>query len=370
MKNMRDSIRQLLGLQRPLPKSLSDEIRVGQAKLLKMQDEFLDIASELRVWTFYETIDSDLSGSGGGRSSEVQFGAPLVSIKSALLDLRHEDVFAVESDHAHVASFGPDNVNTMRTFLEDFAAAISKARKLSAYMHSPLRLKEPVKVEVIGFYEDPDAEMESAIRLYATRYHLNEFLDQGPERCLAERLARMSRRHAAFGSDNAQQALGSRMLEGSGGLSVRHGVQKTLAMSQTDMQESTETGPGSPDITVTSASARPSLNLPRRPYGSSAPVLATTATRPPSSESEGSTSSTVSEPALQLSSIDVASFPKAEASDKLELVRQREEFLSKAGFVIRDPAAGFSRPDPNLRKFMWIHAPFTNPIWVRVRKQS
>src|SRR3954453_4739896 len=106
MKNLKQSIKRLLRLQRPLPKSLSDEIRVGNPSLLRMQDEFVDIASELRIWSLYETIDSELSGLSGGRSVEVQFAAPLVSIKSALLDLRHEDVFAVESDHAHLASFG------------------------------------------------------------------------------------------------------------------------------------------------------------------------------------------------------------------------------------------------------------------------
>ena len=192
MKNLKSSIRELLRLERPLPKSLCDEIRVGNHSLLRMQDEFVDIASELRIWTFYETIDSELSGLG--RTAEVQFGAPLVSIKSAMLDLRHEDVFAVENDHAHLASFGLNNTRTMATFLDDFTTAILKAQKLSAYIHSPLRLKEYVKVEVIGFYEDPDAEMESTIRLYATKYHLGEFLVKGPERGLAERLRKVTRR--------------------------------------------------------------------------------------------------------------------------------------------------------------------------------
>jgi hypothetical protein len=27
---------------------------------------------------------------------------------------------------------------------------------------------------------------------------------------------------------------------------------------------------------------------------------------------------------------------------------------------------GFSRPNPSLRKFMWVHMPFNNPVWVKV----
>ncbi|KAK1759682.1 hypothetical protein QBC47DRAFT_372787 [Echria macrotheca] len=371
MKNMKESIQQLLHLKRQIPKSLSDEIRVGHPNLLRMQEEFLDIASELRIWTFYETIDSDLSGSGGGRSSEVQFGAPLVSIKSAYLELRHEDVFAIESDHAHLASFGPENVNTMRTFLEDFSAAILKAQKLSAYIHTPLKLKEHVKVEVIGFYEDPDADMESTIRLYATRYHLGEFLDKGPERCLAERLSRMSRRQGGLTAANSGTGQGG---PGGGGMGVWDNVQQAWRASPSDTLDSMQgqTGPGSPDILVTGASSRPSLNLRGRPplvpsggeraHGASAPVLP--ATRSPSPDSDADTASTVSEPAMQLSSIDVVNYSKTDFRES-DLTAKQREGLRNAGFVIRDPTAGFSRPDPNLRKFMWIHTPFTNPIWVR-----
>lgn len=348
MRGLKSDIQKLLRLQRPLPRSLSDEVHVGHPSLLKMQEEFADISSELRLWSFYETMDSQLSDSR--TMGEVQFGAPLVSIKSAFMDFRHEDLWAVENDHARMASFGLNNINTMMTFLVDFGAAIQKARKLSAYIHAPLRLKEHVKVEVIGFYEDPDTEIESTIRLYSTRYHLGEFLEKGPEKCLEERLNRVSRRQ---GSPN-RAMLDPRTEQA--GLGLWNNVQRMWEASPEStlgtLPDMTGTGPGSPDIIITTPSARPSISHQGQVHGGSAPALSTTTSRRSSSSTEHSIASTVSEPAMQLSNIDVAGMARPD--------------LRRSGFVIRDPAAGFSRPDPNLRKFMWIHTPFTNPVWVRV----
>ncbi|KAK3682502.1 hypothetical protein B0T22DRAFT_385937 [Podospora appendiculata] len=291
MKNLRESIRQLLHLQRPLPESLVRELRVNNSTLATIHEDFVDIMSELRVWTFYETLDSQLSGYGAGGSaglggdSEVQFGAPLVSIKSALLDVWEEDVFSVESDHANIASFGPRNLKTMTTYLKDLTAAIIKAQDLSdRYTHTPLKLKDHVKVELVSFYEDPDAEMEeSTIRLYSTKTHLGDFLIKGPERCLEERLGRAPSRQGSI-LTNRPSAF-----------------------------------PHSPDIVVTGSSARPSLemegglNVPHV-IGSPGQALSASRNHPSSSGSQGSTR---------------------------------------------------TLPNPSLKKFMWIHLPFTNPLWVK-----
>jgi hypothetical protein len=34
--------------------------------------------------------------------------------------------------------------------------------------------------------------------------------------------------------------------------------------------------------------------------------------------------------------------------------------------VWQDMPVTFSKPDPNTRRFVWIHLPFTNPSWVKV----
>ncbi|KAK3342450.1 hypothetical protein B0H65DRAFT_509552 [Neurospora tetraspora] len=194
MRNLRESVRELLQLQRALPNSLMNQIKVNTNNnpwLDKMHEQFVDIASELRIWSFYETIDSELSNTGAIFASEVKFTAPLVSVKSALLELAREDVFAIDNSHANIASFGPNNISTMNDFLEDLHEAVLKAKSLSKHIHHPLRLKDHVKVEIVGFYEDPDPESDSSTRLYATKTQLGQYLQKGADPFLQERLSKV-----------------------------------------------------------------------------------------------------------------------------------------------------------------------------------
>ncbi|EAA30980.3 hypothetical protein GE21DRAFT_8738 [Neurospora crassa] len=199
MRNLRESVRELLQLQRPLPNSLINQIKVNTNNnpwLDKVHEQFVDIASELRIWSFYETIDSELSNTGADFASEVKFTAPLVSVKSALLELAREDVFAIDNSHANIASFGPNNISTMHDFLEDLHMAVLKAKSLSKHIHHPLRLKDHVKVEIVGFYEDSDPESDSSTRLYATKTQLGQYLQKGAEPFLQDRLSKVQhKRH-------------------------------------------------------------------------------------------------------------------------------------------------------------------------------
>lgn len=387
MRNLSASIQSLLLLQRPLPTSLANEIRLNNQTLIKMHEDFTDVVSEMRVWSFYETIDSQLSGSGLDYAAGVQFSAPLVSIKSAIVDVRQETIYsALESDHAHCASFGVTNPRTLATYLQDLAAAVAKAEALSQTIHTPLKLKEHVKVELIGFYEDPDASFESDIRLYFAKYHLAEFLQKGPERCLEERLKRVSRRG---GRDGAQAtADGSNNSQHGGGLNIITGVQNfwKSAVSGTQQQRR----PESPDIVVTLPTARPETgegNSPPptvglRPHSLTLPPLSTPGFQRPSSRGSGVTTSTMSDPTdWQLSPRDDGTDPHEESdapenraravSDHTGLDRGskgRADGLSKT-YALMDLTAGFSRPNADRRKFMWIHLPFTNPLWVKVSRE-
>ncbi|KAI8315121.1 hypothetical protein K4K61_002804 [Colletotrichum sp. SAR11_59] len=254
-----------------------------------MHEEFATIASELRIWTFYETIDSQLSGSGSknhGTVKEVRFGAPIVSIKSSLVGVRQERVFALDSEHANCASFGQGNTEIMGSYLTELAAAVKKATDLSSeYIHTPLSLKKHVKVEIIGFYDDPDAQVESDIRLYFTKLHLEEFLEKGPERCLEERLRRTTLRPRSDPVSHSQSLEDSQ--QSSSGLDPESGL-----------------GPAA-EIGVEKSHSEP---LSRR-------------------------------------------------QDRQSRVSAMDDLTA---------AAGFSRPDPLARKFMWIHTPYTNPSWVKI----
>lgn len=324
-----------------------------------MHDDFTDISSEMQIWTFYETIDSQLSGSGYGVTNEVKFSAPLVSIKSALVNVRQEIIYSsLESDHAHCASFGISNPRTLNTYLLNLAAAISKAATLSQSVHTPLRLKQKVKVEIIGFYEDPDAATESDIRLYITKYQLAEFLQKGPEMCLEERLRRVTHRPGP----------GRRQ-------TIVHGPGHGSSSGPGDRER-----PVSPGIVVQSPGTDDEhwrIPLGRRLHSLTIPTLSPPGFGRPSSRTSNGTTSTMSDPTGQEVSPKEATTlttqraqdPRSKPeTDQLGLgitSRSRAERASTSS-ALQDLTAGFSRPNPDQRKFMWIHLPFTNPVWVKV----
>lgn len=369
MYNLGESIQLLLHLQRPLPRSLTNDLRIGSKSLVTLHEEFKDIVSEIQIWTFYETIDSELSGSGSGLANEVQFSAPLVSIKSAILGVRQEHIYSsLESDHAHCASFGITNPRTLSTYLLDLAAAIQKAETLSRTKHNPLKLKEKVKVEVIGFYEDPDAGLESDVRLYISRYHLHDFLQKGPEQCLEERLRRVPQRP---GSRGHTSSIYHRAHD-----AVSDARQRLRALSRSPERER----PPAPGIVLTEpsniteehSSIRPGLRL----HSLTIPTASPSGSGRPSSRGSHGTTSTMSEPSEQRgfstgAISDAPHGPDQESSTEKEQTglllgaRSRAERRSES-MAVQDLSAGFSRPKTDQRKFMWIHLPFTNPLWVEV----
>ncbi|KAM5344755.1 hypothetical protein ACJ41O_010617 [Fusarium nematophilum] len=188
MPSLASSIQGLLQLSSPLPTSITDDLRVGNSLLLRLDDDFKSVAHDFRVWTLYETIDSRLSGSPSG---DVYFTAPLTSIKSAILGMRQETILPLQSDHANIASFGRHNVHTLRLFLGQLAALIDRADEYSREDgHWGLNLEQRVSIEVHGFFEDGavGATDEATIRAWSTRLPLREFLRKGPDECLADRL--------------------------------------------------------------------------------------------------------------------------------------------------------------------------------------
>lgn len=385
MYSLSGSIQTLLHLQRPLPRYLSKELRVGSKSLDKLHEEFTDIASELRIWSFYETIDSLLSGSGLGEHSEVKFTAPLVSIKSAIVGLRQEVIYSsLESDHAHCASFGITNPRTLDTYLRDFSNSISKAASLSQTRHTPLKLKEHVKVEITGFYQDHGAAMDPSepdMRLYITRYHLKDFLEKGPEVCLDERLRRVPR-HAGYAGHRVSSS--HQPARGGGGLNILGNVQEFWKSALSRSYHGGRPSSPKPEIVIDSPIGQPdsgedqAANRPTRIIHSlTLPTLATSGLHRPSSRSSNGTASTMSEPTgLGISPRGHSSRAshQHEHHSEQDLKRLKSETKSNNESEVTDQRietldfpAGFSRPEPKQRKFMWIHLPFTNPLWVRVR---
>lgn len=223
MPSLVSSVQNILQLSVPLPQSISSNLDVGDARLLLLDGEFKSIAHEMRVWTFYETIDSRLSASASGapsnskrRGDGVYFTAPMTSVKSAILGMRQERVFPLQSDHANVASFGHQNTHTLRLFLRQLALLIDRA---DSTLHSDeegdgparwsLDLEQRISVEVRGFFEDSSTgELVSpVVRAWSTKVPLAEFLRKGPEECLEERLKEVVEQ-VPIGADDNDELLG------------------------------------------------------------------------------------------------------------------------------------------------------------------
>lgn len=195
-KDYRPSIQRLLELKEPLPSTLMGEMLLdhGDSGLLRIDSNFRELASEIRIWSFYEALDSKLSAKTITGLKEIHFAAPITAMRSALLGLRHEKIFGLQATHASCASFGRHNTETLRLFLEDFCEAVSKADKLNqnAAEHAPLKLEQQREVvEVHGFYESVTSATvptESEIHIFTTKRSLSSFCDEGPEQLLQKRL--------------------------------------------------------------------------------------------------------------------------------------------------------------------------------------
>lgn len=192
MRQFEVSIQKLLQLDAPLPSTLRDELQLGSPLLSNIDDDFKLLSSEIRIWTFSETKDSKLSGGGISGPTDIPFTAPIVSLRSAILGVRHERIYTLQSQHAECASFGMANIQTMKLYLKDLGGAIRKAQSINDEnpRNHPLGLEKEVHIEVHGFYEDVLATHNdaAAIRAFSTKQTLASLLEMGPDELLEKRL--------------------------------------------------------------------------------------------------------------------------------------------------------------------------------------
>ncbi|KAI9647362.1 hypothetical protein NHQ30_003747 [Ciborinia camelliae] len=184
------SIRGIMGLSRELPISITKQLEPDHHSLQQIGKDFKALATDLKVWTFFETLDSDLTSPDQGKP----FHAPITSIKSAILNLRNETVYPLMSTHTKCAAFGSENVHTKESYLQALAASVKKACELSKTIHSELNLEERIEVEINGFYEGTTMtpKNELPIRVWSTNRSMQDFMRDGPTKLLEERRAEAS----------------------------------------------------------------------------------------------------------------------------------------------------------------------------------
>lgn len=428
-----------------MPTSVTDDLRVGTSLLIHVDEDFKAVSNDLQVWTFYETIDSRLSGgsaAAGSEARDVYFTAPLTSIKSAILGMRQERIFPLQSDHANIASFGRHNVHTLRMFLKQLAHQIGHADtnvcEGEATGHQwKLDLEQKVNVEVHGFFDDPpvsqgqqEADDGPIVRAWSTRLPLKEFLNKGPDECLLERLnevegspeegrfLRHRGRTSLMGRDNGvkpEPATAPAPAPSPNPLTVKNalGIQDTLSstgfitspaspiMRPFDIGRqiphsapvTTPVGPTTPPSRAISPKSSPMRKPSPLIRADFEQDLAVDRLSPPLrgriGERSISRSFSLGSDASRFEYKDFPPFSQRSRSAMADgLVSDDEEMesprLPEAVVAIRKVARdakgntsevvivdevpmAFVKPDIKTRKFVWVHVPFNNPTWVKVR---
>lgn len=195
MPNFSERIKEILHLKGPIPKAIAKELQLDHHLLREIDTNFKLLATDLQIWSFFETIDSDLTNPELIETDRLPFHAPVTSIKSALLNLRHEVVYPLLSNHAQCASFEGNNAQTKTSYLGELAHAVKKACELSQSKHAEMYLENKVMVEINGFYEGtvlPNETEPPPIRVWSTSRSLGDFKKFGPARLLEDRLAEVT----------------------------------------------------------------------------------------------------------------------------------------------------------------------------------
>lgn len=198
MDDFKSSIQEVLDLSTPLPSRLTEQLNLDDQFLQRIDVNFKQLAGEFQLWTFYETEDSLLDSSSKTTGSKgIQYTAPITPMRSAILGVRHEKVYALRSTHAECAWFEDQDRHILKPYLRNLCDAILKAATIHSQhrfstLHqrlSPKGLESEVRVEVHGFYENKVlAGVETVVRLLVIRQSLEQLLLRGPGELLRERL--------------------------------------------------------------------------------------------------------------------------------------------------------------------------------------
>ena len=416
-----------MGLQWTMPKSLQKQLKIKSDALVLMARSFMPVAADLKIWTFYETIDTDLTDGKVDESDRVSFQAPITSIKSAILDLHHEVDRPLQANHADCAAFGLKDEYTKWKFIWKLRDAAVHAQNISLKSHVTIGLDKKVEVEVHGFYETRDKGAagkrdERHIRLWSTSSPLVTFLKDGPAKCLHNRLQEKtvpptrtqminaaSSRRTSFrqpvSSSNATPIQHIKETQKSGG--GRQGTASTRpSLGKLSRKTISELGaaaggatgrrsslpfidrlssPEKPPPSVPGLS-RPSGLLTGRSNGSMPSVLISEHIDETNDTPKSSTAlSVLNSKETNMNAQSKARIPVPGNQNERLLPLDIPSPRSLAPISQSQPETPDSedsgmesiegetstvgplmRPDPNSQKLVWVHIPFNNPKWVNV----
>ena len=184
------AIQHLMKLSRPIPQSLQGHFRPRDDELAYLSTRFKSISSDMRIWTFLETVDSTIYAEGPESGNGVEFHVPITSVRSGILGLEHEKEIPLATDHSGTATF-KDQEYSKSVFLRELASAAVKALDLSQKPDFPVDVEsKDVMIQVNGFFEDTALGVSDAspLKLWSTRISLREYLEKGAVECLKLRM--------------------------------------------------------------------------------------------------------------------------------------------------------------------------------------
>ncbi|KAH8593695.1 hypothetical protein B0O99DRAFT_515442 [Bisporella sp. PMI_857] len=344
------NIKNIMRLSAPLPESISRQLHLDSALLVQLDADFKKIATELRIWTFFETEDTNLT---------TEYHAPITSIKSALLNLRHEVVYPLLSDHTASAGFGSKNSQTRESYLGELAAAIEKALEYSTIKHTEMNIDGRVQVEVIGFYEMADS-VEVPIEVWSTSRSLKDFRKHGPAKLLKDRLSEI----------NSPPRERQHLRQNTRAPTLLHDKRR-------------DAGPAVPifksdSFNIVSKTSDPELRsrssrfLRSRSRSRSRDRSSQEAKIPQHLLSPKETTPIEMKPVHLIPSIAVVAegdylspespkLPRDRSRDRTNVRGRRRSSLA----AINTTPVTFIKPDVSKQKLVWLHVPFNNPAWVR-----
>lgn len=406
MSTFSEKIQEILSLKGPIPRTIAKQLQLDNGLLREIDSNFKALVTDLHIWSFFETVDSDLTNTNLIESDRFPFHAPITSIKSALLNLRHEVVYPLLSDHASCASFDSNNTQTKTSYLGELAHAVKKACELSRMKHTDMKLEDKVQVEINGFYESTVLvdDGKHPPRVWSTNRSLRDFKKLGPARLLEDRLAevtvapretqhlRSNTRAASLLPDRPRDAQTaspdpafndpsqSLRIPSSKLNSMRHG--RKLRKSKSKERAA---GSSTHQNTLSSISAFEAITSALEPTNSrnSISSMLSEEVGPVSSPANAHGITTpgslpppvVLEPARDVGLYDVNQLRRHSGVQIQSLLlrpgvlvqnslprgrRGSESAINPSNRVL------FSKPDVSNQKLVWVHVPFNNPSWVKV----
>lgn len=193
------SIRHLLQLKYEIPSRLRDLLKPRRQRLRELADGFKAVSADMKIWTFLETADSEIS------IADTLIHVPITSIRSGVLDLEHEKEIPLVTDHRGAAYFKGQESTMRFSFIKAVNLTLIRAVELSAEPDIPLQVEKEVVVQINGFFEDTALGVsdDTPLKLWSTKVSLHDYLAKGPAACLRERIRSNDQLQPGSGDDTS-----------------------------------------------------------------------------------------------------------------------------------------------------------------------